>query len=311
MGIFSPALTLVLYAVIAAARGQTLDAEAAFTTMAILGIVTHPANMIMTMVPRAVASLAGFERIQNYLLRPSLHDHRRSTSTSTLASSSPPADLGINDAEACSSSLVSSPQQPISTSTIRIRDLTLGDSPQHQSPLVERVDIAVPPASLVVLSGSVGSGKSTLLRAVLGEIPPVKGSIELSTKRIAYSAQRPWLPSGTIKDVILGCNDSGGGGQWYQEVVKACCLDRDLDQLPEGDQTFIGSGGTNLSGGQRQRVVSSLNQLPTYLTYLTYLETPYKTTHLVYQHTFANQGTLPHVTRLSRAPRSRGATSPC
>lgn len=44
--------------------------------MAILSMVTHPANMVMTIVPRAVASLAGFDRIQAFLLRPSLYDYR-------------------------------------------------------------------------------------------------------------------------------------------------------------------------------------------------------------------------------------------
>ncbi|UNI24737.1 hypothetical protein JDV02_010462 [Purpureocillium takamizusanense] len=45
--------------------------------MATLAIVTHPANMIMTIVPQAVTALASFERIQDYLLEGSFTDQRR------------------------------------------------------------------------------------------------------------------------------------------------------------------------------------------------------------------------------------------
>lgn len=54
LGIFTPAITLVIFAIMSYFRGETLDAEAAFTTVAILTMVTHPANMVMTIIPRIV-----------------------------------------------------------------------------------------------------------------------------------------------------------------------------------------------------------------------------------------------------------------
>jgi hypothetical protein len=45
LGIFSPAITLAIYAVITGIKGSSLDTETAFTTIAILGMTTHPANM--------------------------------------------------------------------------------------------------------------------------------------------------------------------------------------------------------------------------------------------------------------------------
>jgi len=222
-GIYSPAVTIIIFAVIAHFRGQRFDAETAFTTMAVLSMVTHPANMLMTIVPRAIAAFAGFDRIQNYLLRPLLQDNREVIQAF-------PAGPNL---------------------AIRIRGLTLGEK---QPPLLRDMDIDVSAGCFVVVSGFVGCGKSTLLRAMLGEVTPVQGNIDVSTRHIAYSGQRPWLPGGSIKEAIIG--SSTVDSRWYGEVIEACCLNPDLDALSEGDETQVGSGGLNLSGGQRQRVAS-------------------------------------------------------
>ncbi|PQE27279.1 ABC transporter protein [Rutstroemia sp. NJR-2017a WRK4] len=219
------------------ANGITLDTETAFTTVAILSMVTHPANMVMTIVPRAVAALAGFERIQSFLLRPSLQDNR-----GTLPGRSLVSDVSFDP--------LTKPNL-----AVQIRKLRVG----HKQIILDNVNIDVSLNSLTIISGPTGCGKSTLLRAILGEVVPVSGSISLSTKRIAYCAQRPWLPSGTIRDVIYGAKGVEGAvfqdlEGWYNTVTSACCLTHDFNSLSDGDQTQIGSRGLNLSGGQRQRV---------------------------------------------------------
>lgn len=213
----------MLFALVSARHGHKLDTETAFTTMAILSMVTHPANMVMTIVPRAVAALAGLERIQAYLLRPRLVEERQIQ----------PGKLAIE-----------------------LRKVVVGQG----HPILKGVSIGVEHGSLVVVSGPVGSGKSTLLRAILGELTPVQGSIRLASSRVAYCAQSPWLPNGSIKQAICGMDGGQGNDRWYRQVVESCCLNRDLDFLPEGDETQIGNGGLNLSGGQRQRVVSIICQ---------------------------------------------------
>ncbi|KAJ8127367.1 hypothetical protein O1611_g6267 [Lasiodiplodia mahajangana] len=101
--------------------------------------------------------------------------------------------------------------------------------------------------------GPVGCGKSTLLRCLLGEAPLTQGSVSLSTYRIAYCAQSPWLPGGTIRQIITGPEETRDE-RFYRQVLEACCLTHDLDTLPNGEETQIGSRGLNLSGGLAQRV---------------------------------------------------------
>jgi len=40
----------------------------------------------------------------------------------------------------------------------------------------------------------------------------------------------------------------------YEEVIEACALLSDFNQLTAGDQTEVGERGINLSGGQKQRI---------------------------------------------------------
>ena len=243
LGIFSPAITLAIFAVVSRAHGKNLDTETAFTTMAILSMVTHPANMVMTIVPRAVAAFAGFERIQSFLLRPSLQDYRGTLPRPLLSKLARDPSSG---------------QLTKASPTVQICQLRIG----HKEIILDNINIEARDNSLTIISGPTGSGKSTLLRAIIGEVVPAGGSISLSTRKIAYCAQRPWLPSGTIKEVIYGAKNNEGAStqdheDWYNTVTDICCLTRDFDSLPDGDQTQIGSRGLNLSGGQRQRVVGA------------------------------------------------------
>ena len=40
----------------------------------------------------------------------------------------------------------------------------------------------------------------------------------------------------------------------FREIISACCLEPDLEMLPNGEHTEIGEKGINLSGGQKARV---------------------------------------------------------
>ncbi|XP_018010740.1 ATP-binding cassette sub-family C member 4-like [Hyalella azteca] len=104
---------------------------------------------------------------------------------------------------------------------------------------------------LLVVVGPVGSGKSSLLHSLLGELPELHGSVDVSGK-IAYAAQEPWLFSDSVRQNILFGEKYNP--QKYAELLRVCGLDADLKQLSDGDLTYVGERGTTLSGGQKARV---------------------------------------------------------
>lgn len=99
--------------------------------------------------------------------------------------------------------------------------------------------------------GKVGCGKSSLLSSLLNESHKISGEIAVNGS-ISYASQLAWIQNETIKENILfgkSYNDFN-----YMNVVHACALVDDLNQLPAGDETEISENGINLSGGQRQRI---------------------------------------------------------
>ncbi|KAM7238066.1 hypothetical protein CapIbe_011024 [Capra ibex] len=120
-----------------------------------------------------------------------------------------------------------------------------------ETPTLQGLSFTVRPGELLVVVGPVGAGKSSLLSAVLGELPPSQGKVNVHG-RIAYVSQQPWLFPGTVKSNILFGKKYEK--EWYEEVIKACALKKDLHLLEEGDLTEIGDRGTPLSEGQKARV---------------------------------------------------------
>ncbi|KAL0491865.1 ATP-binding cassette, subfamily C [Acrasis kona] len=80
----------------------------------------------------------------------------------------------------------------------------------------------------------------------------IRGSVELSARSMCYCPQQPWIQNATIRDNI--CFGKPFNKSKYLRTIKCCALERDLEILPNGDETEIGEKGTNLSGGQRHRI---------------------------------------------------------
>ena len=104
----------------------------------------------------------------------------------------------------------------------------------------------------VAVCGSVGSGKSSLLCSILGEIPRMSGTGSKVYGSKAYVPQSAWIQTGTIRDNVLFGKEIDKA--FYEDVLKACALDRDIELWSNGDLSIVGERGMNLSGGQKQRI---------------------------------------------------------
>ncbi|CAF1158273.1 unnamed protein product [Rotaria sordida] len=128
-----------------------------------------------------------------------------------------------------------------------LSDLSVNDK---CSLLLNRVNQS---GNLVGVKGAIGAGKSTLLAAILGEINLISGKLRLYVNSISYAPQSAWIFADTIRaNILLG---KPMDEERYQNVIKACCLDVDLQDFGEvGDLLMIGDKGINLSGGQKARI---------------------------------------------------------
>ncbi|RDW89784.1 hypothetical protein BP6252_01816 [Coleophoma cylindrospora] len=235
LSIFSPVVTLVVYAFQAELGGtKSIDANLVFTSLAMIDMVTNPANSLLTLVPSVASFTALFDRIQNYLTSPDRHDRREILDKCENGASSHIEDVDI----------------AISVDDMTARPASTAD------PVLKNISLTIKKGSLVVCSGAVGTGKTTLAKSLLGDLPPDIGVIRTALSSIAYCAQTAWLTNGTIQDNIQGPpgDRSKLDQTWYRRVLLACDLEEDLLQLPNGDQTVVGSRGITLSGGQKQRV---------------------------------------------------------
>jgi len=69
---------------------------------------------------------------------------------------------------------------------------------------------------------------------------------------LAYVSQSSWIQSGTVRDNILFGKPMDK--EKYENAIKVCALDKDIDDFSYGDLTEIGQRGINISGGQKQRI---------------------------------------------------------
>ena len=71
--------------------------------------------------------------------------------------------------------------------------------------------------------GPVGVGKSSLLQCLLGELNPLKGTVNVEGK-VSYASQDAWVFSATLRENILFGQPYKPS--WYNSVIEACALDK-------------------------------------------------------------------------------------
>lgn len=221
----------------------------AFSSLALVGLLTQPTVLFVQVLPRVMQAKGCFDRIQEYC--------NYNSNTSGIDPPAEPLDnipTGSGDRSLFhqDQELFMMRGEPgFASNAIYIKDGTFRrktDGPH----ILKDITVAIPQGTMTVLIGPVGSGKTTLLESILGETLAETNKVTKSKTSVSYCAQQPWLENRSIRDNIV-C-DGTFDDKWYQTVITACGLDSDIEQLPAGDATNVGSNGVSLSGGQKQRV---------------------------------------------------------
>ncbi|GFY83440.1 multidrug resistance-associated protein 14 [Actinidia rufa] len=203
--------------------GVPLYASNVFTFVATLRLVQDPIRSIPDVIGVVIQAKVAFSRIVNFLEAPELEN--------------------ANIRKKCNMEMESH--------NIFIRSANFSWEANPSKPTLRNVNLEIRPGEKLAICGEVGSGKSTLLAAILGEVPNIRGTIQVYGN-IAYVSQSAWIQTGSIRDNILF--GSALDNERYQETLEKCSLVKDLELLPYKDLTEIGERGVNLSGGQKQRI---------------------------------------------------------
>ncbi|VEN61103.1 unnamed protein product [Callosobruchus maculatus] len=134
---------------------------------------------------------------------------------------------------------------------IHLKNVSVKWKKESSDYVLENITLEAGPRQLTLVGGSVGSGKTTLLHVLLRELYPVEGTATI-VGAVSYASQEPWLFGASVrKNILFGEKYEKDK---YDEVVRVCALERDLELFPHGDHTLIGERGVSLSGGQRARI---------------------------------------------------------
>jgi putative ATP-binding cassette transporter len=94
----------------------------------------------------------------------------------------------------------------------------------------------------MLVVGASGAGKSTLLRTLAGICPYAEGNIDLPYNYTAlFVPQKPYLPLGTLREVLLYPQQSGVSDEKIKRILELCRLEklyRKLDHIEDWSRVF-------------------------------------------------------------------------
>ena len=131
---------------------------------------------------------------------------------------------------------------------------------------LEDISFEVKAGETLAIVGPTGSGKSTIISLLCRLYDSVQGTIRIDGRELQQyplevlrtslgcAPQDSFVFSDTIRENIRMANPDMDEAA----IKRACdiaCFTKDLDEMPDGQDTLLGERGINLSGGQKQRLM--------------------------------------------------------
>lgn len=132
--------------------------------------------------------------------------------------------------------------------------------------VLKELSFAVEAGECVAITGPSGCGKTTLVKIMVGLLEPSDGAVLVDgialpvwgerayRSRVATVMQDDYLLSGSILQNICFFEEFPDRAR-IVEAARLACIDEEIERMPMGYRTVVGSLGSTLSAGQRQRVL--------------------------------------------------------
>ena len=147
--------------------------------------------------------------------------------------------------------------------SVDLQELQFEYEPAH--PIIKNLSLKIEAGEMLGIVGKTGAGKTTISNLIARLYDPKEGVVkidgidvkDLSSKQlrrnIGIVSQDIFLFMGTIADNIRYARPDATNDEVIA-AAKAASAHSFISKLPDGYETYVGSGGKGLSGGERQRI---------------------------------------------------------
>ncbi|KAH8659368.1 putative ATP-binding cassette transporter [Tricladium varicosporioides] len=244
----APILVFGVYTAVNEAKKEYFNATRLFTSLILISLLASPLIRLLQIIPAFGAARGCFARFEEYLEQQERKDRRIYHAGEIFDPEGNGNESGSQELNKRGTlekipGLTTSNDIP----AVLIKGADFGWSDKAQ---LKSVNLRVQNGEHIAITGPVGCGKTLLLQAILGELEPLCGTLQVGSKDIGYCSQNPWLENRPALENVFRSYPVDGA--WQQKIIYACALDSLVNSL-DPKQT-IGSSGAKLSNGERQRL---------------------------------------------------------
>jgi len=196
-----------------------LEISSLFASFQLINTITIPLMIIPIFLAQLVGNLVSIKRLQSFLLSEEKYDNTKKNSNENNI-------------------------------MIKFEDVSFN---MKNIKLLENIHFTAKKGDLIAILGPTGSGKTCLLNAIMNNYDISECKVEQKINGdISFCPSQPWVMTETIKNNIIFFGEYNEDK--YNTIINLCCLKKDFQRLPEGDNTMVNGTCSNISEGQKIRI---------------------------------------------------------